>query len=281
MPSNLERYKKDLDSLVGRGEQLDLAMQKECVPEQFIRQLKKAFGDKTSEILKALPKFHEAYQPWYSEAKVLVKQLLPDRLADFVRHYEKPKPRKDITYENYRIEDYLQGLNITRGYEREKVVGPDAAIPQFRQQLAIVKSVRARFESSLFDIRQLVQADLLDSELDAAAELAKNKFNRAAGAVAGVVLERHLAQVCDNHAIKPAKKEPTISELNDALKDRAPSIPHNGVLYSIWRTSVTCATTTKRPSPPKNRSMTSLLGLRRSPRHCSDQLCPFAVGFRQ
>src|SRR5208337_2337207 len=179
MPSNLDRYKQGLDSLIRAGEQLELAMQKECVPEQFIRELKKAFGDRTSDILKALPKFHEAYQPWYSEAKVLVKQLLPDRLSDFFRHYEKPKPRKDITYENYRIEDYLQGLNITRGFEREKVVGPDAAIPQFRQQLAILKSVKARFESSLFDIRQLVQADLFDSELDAAEELAKKKFMRA------------------------------------------------------------------------------------------------------
>ncbi len=218
MVSNLDRYKRDLDSLVAKGEDLHLAMQAECLPEQVTRALRKVHGDKTKDILKALPKFHEAYQPWYSEAKALVRQLLPDRLADFVRHYEKPKPRKDITYENYRIEDYLQGLNITRGYEREKVVGPDAAIPQFRQQLAILKSVRARFESSLFDIRQLVQADLFDSELDAAEELARKKFTRPAGALAAVVLERHLAQVCENRAINVTKKEPTISDLNDALK---------------------------------------------------------------
>lgn len=108
---------------------------------------------------------------------------------------------------------------MTRGWEKEKVVGPDAAIPHFRQQLAILKSVRARFESSLFDIRQLVQADLFDSELDAAKELAKNKFTRAAGALAGVVLERHLAQVCDNHGIKVAKKVPGISDLNNTLKE--------------------------------------------------------------
>ncbi len=124
-----------------------------------------------------------------------------------------------MTYENYRIEDYLQGLSVTRGYERQKVVGPDAAVPQMLQQLAILKSVGARFESSLFDIRQLVQADPFDSELDAAKELAKNKFTRAAGALAGVVLERHLGQVCDNHSIKIAKKSPVISEFNDALKE--------------------------------------------------------------
>jgi hypothetical protein len=149
-----------------------------------------------------------------------------------VSHYEKPKTRKDITFENYKIEDYLQGLQVTRtaGYlEDKKLAGPDAAIPQFRQQLAILKSVQARFESSLFDIRQLVQADLFDSELDAAKELAKNKFLRPAGAVAGVVLERHLGQVCDNHLIKIAKKTPTISDLNDALKNA------NVVDVPTWR----------------------------------------------
>ncbi len=218
MPSNLDRYKKDLDSLIANGEKLSLAIQAECFPEEFKKALKRAHGDKAKTVLKALPQFKEAYQPWYSEAKALIRQLLPDRLADFVSHYEKPKPRKDITYENYKIMDYLQGLRVTRGYEQAKVVGPDTAVPQFQQQLAIVKSAHARFESSLFDIRQLVQADLLDSELDAANELAKNKFTRAAGAVAGVVLERHLTQVCDNHGIGPAKKTPTISDLNDALK---------------------------------------------------------------
>ena len=135
-----------------------------------------------------------------------------------MRHYEKPKPRKDVSYENYRIEDYLQGLTVTRGWQKEKVVGPDAAIPQFRQQLNILKSVKARFESSLFDIRQLAQADLFDSELEAAAELVKHKFTRAAGALAGVVLERHLLQVCENHTIKVSKKAPGIANLNSALK---------------------------------------------------------------
>ncbi len=220
MPSNLDRYKKDLDVLLARGEQLRLAMLVDCLPgEQAAQILKNEYGDKAQESIKALPSFTEAYQPWYSEAKVLVKQLLPDRLADFVRYYEKPKPRKDITCENYRIEDYLQGLSMTREWNKEKLVGPEAAIPHFSQQLAILKSVKARFESSLFDIRLLVQADLFDSELDAAKELAKNRFTRAAGALAGVVLERHLAQACDNHTIKITKRDPGIADLNDALKE--------------------------------------------------------------
>jgi len=174
MISNLDRYRKDLDALIATGERLEMSIQSESIPEQFHQALAKAIGGK---------------------AKALIKQLLPDRLADFVRHYEKPKHRKDITYENYRIEDFLQGLHITRGWDKQKVAGPDAAIPHFQQQLAILNGVKQCFESSLFDNRQLVQADLFDSELKAAKELAKQKFTRAAGALAGVVLERHLGEV--------------------------------------------------------------------------------------
>ena len=219
MASNLDRYRKDLDALIERGERLHLAIQAACYPEEFEKAFKKQLGTKVREFVKALPDFKTEYQSWYSEAKVLIRQLLPDRLADFTRHYEKPKPRKDITFESYRIEDYLQGLHVTRGWDKETVVGPGAAIPHLRQQQAILSAVKSRFESSLFDIRQLVQADLFDSELESAQALAKNGFLRAAGAVAGVVLERHLSQVADNHALKIARKNPAIGDLNNALKE--------------------------------------------------------------
>jgi hypothetical protein len=192
-------------------------MKYDCFPDEMRKVFQENLGDKDQEFIKNLPSFATKYQSWYSEALALLRQLLPDRVSDFVRHYEKPKARKSITFENYRIEDYLQGLKVTSGYQ-EKIVGPDAAIPHFEQQLAIVEAAQARFESSLFEIRQLVQADLLDSELDAAEELAKHKYFRAAGAVAGVVLEKHLAQVCEDHKLTTGKKHPTISDFYEALK---------------------------------------------------------------
>ena len=219
MSSNLDRYRKDLDALITRGDLLGQSLALECYPTETKAAYKVRYGKKADEILKVLPTFSSEYQAWYSEARAVIKQLLPDRLDDFVRHYEKPKTRKEITYENYRIEDCLQGLVVTRGWEKEKVVGPDAAMPHFNQQLNILRAVKGRFDSSLFDIRQLVQADLFDSELDAAGELAKKKFTRAAGALAGVVLEKHLSQVCDDHAIKITKKAPGINDLNTVLKD--------------------------------------------------------------
>ncbi|MGF6929063.1 hypothetical protein QFZ48_004563 [Chitinophaga sp. W2I13] len=171
---------------------------------------------KIEKALSSFISFKEEYQTWYSEACALIKIVLPDRLSDFIKLYEKPKTRKAIEYGNYVIEDYLISLTVRRGGEFK--VGPEAAIPQFEQQVSILKSVERRFESSLFDIRQLVQADLFDSELEAAKELAKNKFHRAAGAIGGVVLEKHLAQVCSNHNLNTAKKNPTINDFNELLK---------------------------------------------------------------
>lgn len=216
--SNIDRFKEDLSKLISAGNSLHMAMQLACFPEEFQAQIKKKLKGKTGDFIKGLPSFESDYQRWYSEAQALLRQLLPDRVPDFCRHYEKPKTRKEITYENYRIEDYLQGLHVTRGVYKEKVVGKDAAIPQFRQQLAIVEAAQARFESSLFDIRRIVQADMMDSELEAAEHLATSKFYRASGAVAGVVLERHLGQVCVDHRISISKKNPTISDFNEALK---------------------------------------------------------------
>jgi hypothetical protein len=231
MISNIDKYKKDLGRLISDGGQLLNAMQYECFPKEFEDAIAKTLKDKNEiqDFKKKLPSFKDKYQSWYSESLAVIKLLLPDRVADFVRLYEKPRGRKDITYGNYVIEDYLQGLQVTRGAMEIKIVSPEAAIPQFRQQLNILESAQKRFESSLFDIKQLLQADLFDSELEAAKELNKKGFTRGSGAMAGVVLEAYLTQVCKNHNIKITKKDPTINDLNELLKT------NNIIELPTWR----------------------------------------------
>lgn len=90
---------------------------------------------------------------------------------------------------------------------------------KFEQQFLIVTSLKKRFESSLYDIKQLVQADLMDSEIESAKVLLNNGFYRAAGAICGVVLEKHFEVVCNKRNIKPKKKNPCINDYNQLLKD--------------------------------------------------------------
>ncbi len=224
MASNLDRYQADLENLIMRGALLQLSLMASHRPQELAKSLEKATatakGEKTSPTTQchredgdvSIPEFFSDYQSWYSEAKVLIKQLLPERLEDFVRFYESPKNRKLITADNYTISDSLRGLS--RG-----TVGPSYALSLFAQQFLILKGLEQRFKSSLFDIKLLVQADLFDSEIDSAKELLKHKFSRAAGALAGVVLEKHLAQVAGNHSLKISKKYPGLNDWNQLLKD--------------------------------------------------------------
>lgn len=85
-------------------------------------------------------------------------------------------------------------------------------------QAQILKSLSSRLDGVLQDITGHLFADLQDSELTAADQLKKVNL-RAAGALAGVVLERHLQRAAQNHNISINKKSPTISDLNDPLKN--------------------------------------------------------------
>jgi hypothetical protein len=218
MALNIQRFKEDLETLIQDGTKLELALLVQTHGEKQVKADLK-LDHETAKRLLNLPSFNISYEAWYSESLALLRQVLPDRLTGFKEHFEAPKNRKDITYASYRIQDALKGLRVTRSPYDKVVVDDKASIPHFRQQLAILMAAQKRFESSLFEIRQLVQADLFDKEIDSARELLKNKFFRAAGAITGVLLEKHLRQVCDDHGIKVTKKNPGINDLNQLLKD--------------------------------------------------------------
>ena len=230
MSEKRKKFEGHLDQLIQNGELLKLAIKYECHPDVFKRQIAGGLGEaEVEEYVKKLPDFRSEYQAWYSEALALIKQILPDRLGDFVSHYEYPRVRKDITFENYMIRDYLQGLHVTRGIHKETVVDASAAIPEFSQQLNIVKAAKDTLDSVLVDLTGILQADLFDSEVDSARALANSGFLRASGAICGVVIEKHLKQVCNSHAIVIKKRNPAISDFNQALKD------NNVIEIAQWR----------------------------------------------
>lgn len=213
--SNIDKYKDDLATLVELGQKMELDLTFRYLHDQG--ELKKE-DEKATQKIKGC--FESDYQRWYTESCAVVKQLVPDRYAEFEHLYKGEGRRKDINAHTYTIQDWLNGIRVGTNAYGEKVFDDFASVTmRFKTQLAILQSVQSRFESTLFDIRQLVQADLFDSELDAAGELLKHKFVRGAGAIAGVVLEKHLAQVATNHNITTRKKNPSISDYNGLLKN--------------------------------------------------------------
>lgn len=219
MSERTNKFAEELDQLIADGDKLHMAMQHESYPDEFKERLHEAFrqnSKKVENFLEGLPDFKDEYQKWYSSAQAVIKQVLPDRLEDFVSYYEYPRVRKTIGFQNYMVRDYLQGLKIER-YGQGAITGR-AAIPEFVQQLNIVKAAKGTLESTLIDLKAVLQADLFDSEIDTASALAKAGYLRAAGAVCGVVIEKHLDHVRNAHGIKIAKKNPGISDLAQILR---------------------------------------------------------------
>lgn len=216
MTTNIDKYKTDLDKLLtlGRAMELDLNLRHIEEEERGLTGAQKKAHKEVS------GKFEKEYQKWYTESSSVIKQLIPDRFKEFEYLYHGDGKRKSIDLISYHIQDWLTGVRAgTNSMTQERHFNDLAVISmRFHTQLQILGAVEARFESSLFDIRQLVQADLFDSELEAGKELLRCGYSRAAGAIAGVVLEKHLAQVVSNHSISFRKHDPSIADLNDMLK---------------------------------------------------------------
>ncbi len=127
--------------------------------------------------------------------------------------------RKEIDYSTYTISDALIGITLRNSFGEIKI-SPKSVISKFEQQITIIDSVLAVLDSNLINIQQLVQADIFDSEIDSAKELLKKGFVRAAGAICGVVLEKHFSTVLDSHSLSISRKDPTINDYNELLKSQ-------------------------------------------------------------
>lgn len=212
MRNSDQRIKMELSALSNEG--LEILLYE---TEEKDKKVKKAEQDDSQKPLPTIMR----YQSWYTKALPVVRQLIPERYQEFQEQYRLEKRKdKEISFLTYTISDYLIGLRITRGWEKDEVVNPLSAFAsKFQHQLTILGSAQDRVDYILADIQGVLQAELFDSELEAANELLKKNHLRPAGALAGVTLESHLSRVATNHNIKIGKKNPAISDFNDGLKN--------------------------------------------------------------
>ena len=150
------------------------------------------------------------YHQWYASILALIEANMPSRLNEVIGLHERDHRKKDG---EQRIVDYL---NHGRFSETEQY-----RIAQYITQLAaIVCSIPHYMESRLFDIEIAVANHYVGDQLREAEILLKAGHVRAAGAIAGVLLERHLRLLCDHHTppITYGVKD-GISKLNDKLRD--------------------------------------------------------------
>ena len=189
-----ERLSKVLDSLVEEG----IALANDLTQDK-----PKIFG--------------RSYQQWYTKALGAIRALVPDRLDEFRELYEGRPTRKVINRVTYSIKDFALGVSISP--HSSLLPEKSWAWTRVNAQVLIIESAATRLDDILSNVRGVMQAELLDSEIEAARHLLNSNHVRAAGALAGVVLERHLKQMCSVHNLTSRKRNPTISDWNELLKE--------------------------------------------------------------
>lgn len=196
--------------------------------EELIKFGTKIANDVTT---KERKKFSLEYETWYSKSLLYIKKINVDRLDDFKCLYKNDK-RKEITRTTYTISDALQG--IKNDYREIK---PANAFQKIMQQVSILKATKELLITKVYQLQELLQADIFDNELNSAKELNRKGFYRAAGAICGVILEEHFSQIIEKHSIKNTKNNPTINDYNDLLKSNSiidiPTFRHIQLLGDI------------------------------------------------
>lgn len=210
------KMKLELVELISKSDLIKVAWVRQCWPDR-LSGVSPSLVQKSKDIYS----ISYEYERWYSKALVVVRQLVPERIDDFVGCYKyagKSDRGKDVV-SSFRVSDALAG-KVVKQYG-DIIAGMGSTYAYFDTQCSILKSAHDRIESSLYEIKQIIQADLFDSEVEAAKELNKKGFSRAAGAMAGVVLEKHLKTVLNAHSLTLSKKNVCINDYNQKLKDES------------------------------------------------------------
>ena len=207
-------------------------------------------GEKTLVFMKR----NAQYQSWYTKALRVIKQLYPERYDDFQAHYRAILSLQRIAKRPSWYSKALRALHLlsTRrsqdvqgrardGYTGRTLRSQDTAchagmdmaitphgetisrvhmtfLAHFYQQLSILNAVRDSLHYVLADLQSALYGEVGDHVLATVYTLFQHGHRRAAGALAGVLLEIHLAQVAAKHRITVCPTSPDVATLNTALK---------------------------------------------------------------
>ena len=130
----------------------------------------------------------QRYEIWFAVTKLIVRQY-SDRHDLFEAEYSK-------------IKSYiLIEVSASKKSFKNKFIG------LFDVQVNILHTIIPIISLKETNLKKILTADFLNSELEQAEMLYKYDFDRASGAIAGVVLERYLKTLCDINSIDVGEKD--------------------------------------------------------------------------
>jgi hypothetical protein len=197
---------------------------------------------------------HMPYQTWYTKALRVITQLYPERSGDFQAHYHallalqdappsmrwyrkvlhvmhrctirrrpKTQDHKNTGRTSTGTGTLMTGQRICMGM----TIAPNGeSIPSLRltfvthfaQQLRMLNAVRDGLEYVLTDLRSTLYGTVESCMLDTVYTLSHHGHCRAAGALAGILLETHLIHIAAKYRVATRTASTDITRLNTALK---------------------------------------------------------------
>ena len=171
---------------------------------------------------KQFTEFGYDYQKWFSKAKLVIRFISSEREQEFLKYYSSQNEY------DYPIQSYIEDKGVPSPFalydetsqEKKDSEKVDMTKQNLTNQLQIFSSLESLLESSYHNLELSLFSDIESAELSEAIELIKINI-RAAGALAGVVLESHLKHVAKKHKLDIDTNNSTISSINDKLKEKS------------------------------------------------------------
>jgi hypothetical protein len=159
---------------------------------------------------------NERYQVWYTQTLRLVERVLPERRREFEGYYRSDPESGDQPATISAILGSLSGPR-TSGEKREPLAGlfdPGLEQGTFLHLLGMQLAILASAVPTL-----LPEERRPDRELQAARALLSKGHRRAAGVVAGLVLQSHLSKVAQRYDLAlPKSDSSSLRRLNRSLR---------------------------------------------------------------
>ncbi|MFC2172123.1 hypothetical protein ACFLU6_05765 [Acidobacteriota bacterium] len=177
-------------------------------------------GERTiPEQAKMPPDFVQEYHRWYASCLAMVERNMPSRKTEVTRQHDGGKGTDGKALADFFKRDYFT-------FSDQQIIARG-----LRHLQAVVGSVPDYVRTTLHDLELAVAQVYVSDQLSEARKLLAHSHVRAAGAIAGVLVERHLKLLCDRQQppIKYPPKTATINRLNELLR--------NGGVYDVaqWR----------------------------------------------
>lgn len=178
------------------------------IPEKHEIDVDIMIGIKTLEKRLLSSDVKNTYQHRYSACRTILEKNQLGRVGEFETSYSPAGKNTEVG-----IKQLLSSRYVTKDDQFR-------LMDLINHQFDILSAVPSHLQYSLYDVELSAYSILMDDEIMAARHLLENGFLRPAGALAGVILERHLKNLLRKHTppIKFKEKD-TLSTLNDLCKD--------------------------------------------------------------